>query len=234
MTKTPKKKTPKKKSSGKKVWGTKHVLASPFAAALPKPIDGALEGVVKALEREFPKPPLEREPRPNKQSTDNQTESTRKTNRVKPQGLVLGLNEVTKKLERNELALAVVARDVLPVLISHIPVLCFLKNVKLVFVQNIGTELAVVFGSRTVIAFGLTKDAVERGSGDISSAASRLYNSVEKFAVKIRYPWLSAARGAGPVPQLPEPEMKPHPSIRKEEEAIIAGRKRYRTEKSAS
>lgn len=205
----------------KKIWGTKQVLASPFAPQMPSPIPGTSDAVQSALKKVFPLPPLRREPRPNKNKQN--AASKEMTGIRKPPGFVLGVNEVTKGLERDELHLVVLARDVAPsVLVTHVPILCFLKCVKLIVMPGEGVEIGQLFGVRRVLAFGIPKK-VARQRTEYPLATSVLSDTTG-YAVRLDYPWLIAARGEGPTPKLPQPLMKPHVSIKQvEQEAQASG-----------
>lgn len=202
------KKAPNKRplsSAGKptKLWGTKQVLSSPFAAQMPSSLPGSLDCVILSLKRLFPKPPLARSP-----------------NRKKPEGLVIGLNQVTKCLERDELRLVVVARDVMPVLVSHIPILCYLKETKLVVVSNSGVEIGLLFGSNRALAFGILKEKDKMGIR-VKHNMQKLSDEISNYAVHLSYPWLlpqaKRNKDGDNIPKLQEMVMKPHVSIRKSE-----------------
>ncbi len=128
----------------------------------------------------------------------------------------MGVNQVTKELERETLALVVLARDVMPsILVAHIPVLCFTQCAKLVVVPGDGADIGEAFGIRRMLAFAVTK-SVELKKEDFPVAADILQN-VCSYAVPLEYPWLAAAKGKGPVPSFPEPKMQPHKSILQQE-----------------
>lgn len=196
----------KRPSSSTKVWGTKQVLSSPFAAQMPSAIPGSLDCVILSLKRLFPVPPLARGP-----------------SRKKPEGLVIGLNQVSKCLERDELRLVVVARDVMPVLVSHIPVLCFLKETILVVVANSGVEIGVLLGSNRALAFGILKednDKMAKMGIRVKHNMAKLTDEISSYAVHLSYPWLlpqSKRKEEDGIPKLQEMTMKPHLSIRKSE-----------------
>lgn len=168
---------------------------------MPSPIPGSLDCVILSLKRLFPKPPLARSP-----------------NRKKPEGLVIGLNQVTKCLERDELRMVVVARDVMPVLVSHIPILCFLKETKLVVVSNGGVEMGLLFGSNRALAFGVLKEDDTMGVR-VKHNMQKLCGEIANYTVHLSYPWLlpQTKRNGEDVPKLQEMVMKPHVSIRKSE-----------------
>ncbi len=213
------------KSGVKKIWGTKQVLSSKFSVQMPSPQPGSLEGVMNALKIAFPTSPLRRISRPNKKSTKYQEPSKPEEKSKKPPGFVLGINQVTKGLERDELSIIVAARDVLQVLVEHLPVLCFLKNTRMVPVSGTGSELAHILGTHTCLAFGIQKSAQSDKSMQV---VQTLHDEIVQFAVNLDYPWLAASRGAGPVPACPKPEMKPHTSIKKAEQEETGSRKRKR------
>lgn len=206
-------------SSKKKVWGTKNVLASPFAPQIPSPKPGTLEAVTSILKEIFPDPPLRRESRPTRSTKrtdvmpiDAGTGSS-KNPHGKPSGLFVGVNEVTKGLERGQVATVLLARDVSPsLLISHIPTLCYTQDASLVVIPGDGTELGQVFGIRRVLTIGVRKEA-SNNQKDFPQA-SLVHKSLAPFATPLDYPWLAAAKGTGAVPSFPEPVMKPHSSVK--------------------
>lgn len=213
------------KSGIKKIWGTKQVLSSQFAAPMPSSLPGSLDAVTKALQEAFPTPILQRKPRPNKKSSKFKEKLVKDDKPKKPSGFILGVNQVTKGLERDELSVVVVARDVMQILVSHLPILCYLKKTKLVPVSSTGAEMAHILGTQTALAFGIRKFAT---NDDSMSIARNFHDSIIKFAVKLKYPWVAASQGDGPVPSCPAPEMKPHVSVRKIEQSKTENRNRKR------
>jgi ribosomal protein L7Ae-like RNA K-turn-binding protein len=82
-------------------------------------------------------------------TTDPQTSAVRYS-----EELALGLNEVTRALEKGTARLVVVCRDVHnPVLIQHLPVLAQHRQVPICLLPSSPFTLAQFFGLRTLIAF---------------------------------------------------------------------------------
>lgn len=223
-----KKHNPTSKSTKKKAWGTKQVLASPFAPTFPSPNPSTRNAVLEILLETFPVPFAQRvpKPRPTRPSKPDGTgeaslptdvaldkdipgaEVTKKCK--KPSGLLCGINEVTKALENDHVDIVVVSRDVVPsILVSHLPVLCYLKSAKLVVMPGNGAEMGEILGTRRLLTFAIKRDA--RDAPEEHSLMKRLAEKLAPFATKLDYPWLAAAKG-GPVPPLPEPMVIPHRS----------------------
>lgn len=79
----------------------------------------------------------------------------------RPEGVRLGVNEVTKALEKGELALVICCRHVRPfILIQHLPVLAALHKTPVCSLdsQSASFQLGRLFGLRTMMAVGFTKD----------------------------------------------------------------------------
>lgn len=204
-----------KSPSRKKIWSTKEVLASPFAPTMPAPITGTAPALTAMLKRNFASPPLQREPRRSKKLPPDASPAAANGAPRKPAGLIIGINEVTKGLEQDKLALVVLARDVLPsIVVSHIPVLCFTQKAKLVLVPGDGSAIGAAFGMRRMLAFAIAKTTV--GATGEFPVANRIFDGAVKFAVEIDYPWLAAAKGKGPLPTLPASKMQPHTAIKKQ------------------
>jgi large subunit ribosomal protein L7Ae len=127
----------------------------------------------------------------------------------RPRGIFVGINEVTKSLERGTARLVVVAHDVSPqLLVAHIPVLCYLKDADLVVVSGGGSDVAAALGVKRSLAFGIT-DPLSIPAGPDRSALAALLSVLQPLAVKLEYPWLAAAKQCGPTPPLPEPAVGP-------------------------
>eukprot|EP01124_Arcella_intermedia_P015560 TRINITY_DN2208_c0_g1_i1.p1 TRINITY_DN2208_c0_g1~~TRINITY_DN2208_c0_g1_i1.p1 ORF type:complete len:398 (-),score=92.51 TRINITY_DN2208_c0_g1_i1:84-1277(-) len=74
-------------------------------------------------------------------------------------GIVFGINAVTKALEQSKLALVVVCKKGLPlVTIQHIPVLCSLRSVILCCLDTPSHTVGTIFGLNSVAAIGILKD----------------------------------------------------------------------------
>jgi large subunit ribosomal protein L7Ae len=70
-----------------------------------------------------------------------------------------GTNEVTKKVERGDAALVVLAEDVAPPeIVAHLPILCEEKNVSFAYVPS-KQELGVVSGLKKPTASVAVQDA---------------------------------------------------------------------------
>ena len=73
-------------------------------------------------------------------------------------GLAVGLNQVTRALERDEAAIVVLCRSLKPQLLSqHIPVLCHQKQVPLCAVYDLAAKLGATLGCRRLTALAVCK-----------------------------------------------------------------------------
>jgi ribosomal protein L7Ae-like RNA K-turn-binding protein len=70
--------------------------------------------------------------------------------------LLVGLNEVTKQIERNNVQLVVVAKQLEPArIIQHLPVLCTLRSVPLLAAPVTNLDLGQFFQLPSVICFAI-------------------------------------------------------------------------------
>lgn len=198
----------------KKVWRSKQVLASPFAPVMPAAALGTRDAVLRILLSAVPVPFAQREPRPSRASLPPQAAPAEAAppphkSCKKPARLLVGINEVTRALERGGVALVLLARDVTPaLLVQHVPVLCFLAGAQLVVMPGDGTDMGVVLGTRRVLAVGV---AERREDGDSGGVAEMILQGLKPLATRLEYPWLAAAkRKKGTPPPLPEPVSVPH------------------------
>lgn len=80
--------------------------------------------------------------------------------------IVLGLNAVTRALEKNQLRLVICTRDLTPArALQHLPVLCAMKLVPLCPISMTSQSLAELFGEaeiRTVICMGFKRPIDEK------------------------------------------------------------------------
>ena len=77
--------------------------------------------------------------------------------------LCLGINHVTRALERDELCLIVVCKDADPPrLVQHLPYMAFLKHVPLCALSQRGStsEMGQIFGLKTMLALGFKVGAL--------------------------------------------------------------------------
>lgn len=209
-------KSPGKGKTKKKVWGSKQVLASPFAPVMPAAAPSTREAVLRVLLSAIPTPFVQREPRPSRKSLPAKeanpvgTPAPKKSCK-KPARLLVGVNEVTRALERGEVEIVVVARDVTPaLLVQHVPILCFLSGAKLVVMPGDGTDVGLVLGTRRVLVMGV-KQRTEGEDEKESGAAQKILEGLKPLAAELDYPWLAAAkRKKGKPPALPDPLCIPH------------------------
>jgi large subunit ribosomal protein L7Ae len=86
-----------------------------------------------------------------------------------------GTNEVTKKVERGEAALVVMAEDVAPPeIVAHLPILCEEKNVSFAYVPS-KQELGVVSGLKKPTASVSVQDA-----GTAKAMLAEIVDAVKK------------------------------------------------------
>lgn len=90
--------------------------------------------------------------------------------------LVVGLNSVTRALEKDELRLVVSTRDFAPArAIQHLPVLCAMRQIPLCPLPMTSQALAELMGSsdlRTVICFGFKRVQGDSDWNDVVSLVS--------------------------------------------------------------
>ena len=219
----------KKKGGGKKqqkVWGSKQVLASPFAPTIPPAHHHTRESVHKVLLDIFPKPFALRNPRPsrNAMEVDSENENPpsppknnakqRKRLCKKPPGILCGVNEVTRALEKKKLSLVLLSRDVSPqIMILHIPPLCYTTATKLVIMPGDGTDIGNILGTGKLLALGIRTvvDTEDKQNPEVAdeSIASKLLEMLSPLQTKLDYPWLASACGAS-LPSFPNPLVIAH------------------------
>jgi len=87
-----------------------------------------------------------------------------------------GTNEVTKKVERGEAALVIMAEDVSPPeIVAHLPILCEEKNIAFAYVPS-KQELGVVSGLKKPTASVAVQDA-----GTAKAMLSEIIEAVAKL-----------------------------------------------------
>ena len=87
-----------------------------------------------------------------------------------------GTNEVTKKVERGEAALVIMAEDVAPPeIVAHLPILCEEKNIAFAYVPS-KQELGVVSGLKKPTASVAVQDA-----GTAKAMLSEIVEAVTKL-----------------------------------------------------
>jgi large subunit ribosomal protein L7Ae len=87
-----------------------------------------------------------------------------------------GTNEVTKKVERGEAALVIMAEDVAPPeIVAHLPILCEEKNIAFAYVPS-KQELGVVSGLKKPTASVAVQDA-----GTAKAMLSEIVDAVNKL-----------------------------------------------------
>lgn len=162
------------------------MLASPYTANFPAANAKTLSKTLEALRTTFPRPIATRKSRPCKNGT---SPNRSYENIEKPNGFLIGINEVTRALERRQVNLAVVCRDATPnLLISHLPALCFTAGAKLVVLPGEGSELTHVLGTRRTLAFAIRKH------DDIHCVLSEQLHDLARrlmpLACVLNFPWL--------------------------------------------
>eukprot|EP00698_Gefionella_okellyi_P023737 TRINITY_DN8191_c0_g1_i1.p1 TRINITY_DN8191_c0_g1~~TRINITY_DN8191_c0_g1_i1.p1 ORF type:complete len:286 (+),score=90.48 TRINITY_DN8191_c0_g1_i1:89-946(+) len=98
--------------------------------------------------------------------------------------LYLGLNAVTRALEKNELRAVVMCKDTLPAIVTdHIPTQCFLTDTPLIVIPGPPFALAHLFRTNTMIALGFAKTTVP-------SVFDDLVTTLQAIATRLDMPWL--------------------------------------------
>lgn len=115
--------------------------------------------------------------------------------RLKPYGLLVGINEVTRALERQAVSVAAVARDVgTTILISHLPALCATSGALMVPVADDGRRLgaAVGLGRASVVAIAKDdKDIASDGENKaIPEPLKNLARIWSQLASPLNFSWL--------------------------------------------
>lgn len=103
---------------------------------------------------------------PKNDNSDNA--STLKNDFPGKDELFIGINSVTRALEKDQVRVVVVSNKVTPTkVIQHFPILCALNNVALCRLNETTTNLAKCFGNlglKTVICFGFKKMNIDAKS----------------------------------------------------------------------
>lgn len=233
MTKRRASKTPKgrDKKKPRRSFGTKHVLASAFAPTFPQPAARTSEVVLKALKSAFKRPFAKRivRPAPKKMNKAHAGETEQQIiakckkkakakknppSCAKPSGLLVGVNEVTRALEKGVVKIAVVCRDPKPgILVEHLPALCFVNGTQLVAMPGDGTDMAKVLGMKRTLAI-----AVRSMSDNIhlTSPLRILTEQLKKVTCDLDFPWLALRKSVA----FSKPLVIPH---RRKEERTVTG-----------
>lgn len=161
----------------KKSFGTKQVLASPYAPTFPPPVPHTREKTIEALRSTF-----------KAHFALRATKSEPKTKKqcAKPKGILVGTNEVTRALEKRDVELAIVRRDVKPaILVAHLPALCFVAQARFISIPGITDEIGELFGTKTALAFGIRKGYF-----------TDLIRELECVVCPLNFPWLLQRKSA--------------------------------------
>lgn len=145
------------------------------------------------------------QPRADDKETAKTSVSTKR-----PAGILVGMNEVTKGLEKGNVVLVVAARDSSPpILISHLPALCYMQSAALVSASGNGDDIAAALGVKKLLAFGILRpEKVEEGA--LRLRTQTLMETLRPHATPLDFPWLAVAKGDRQVPpELPEPHLAP-------------------------
>jgi ribosomal protein L7Ae-like RNA K-turn-binding protein len=131
----------------------------------------------------------------------------------RPACLHVGMNEVTKALERGGLRVVVVARDVSPaILIAHLPTLCYLRDASLVPVGGGGGDIARALGIKRALAVGIAcPESVAEGPE--CGRLCKLVADLLPFAATLDFPWLAAAKRVSKPPPVDEPILAPRNKV---------------------
>ncbi|KAL0222028.1 hypothetical protein RCL1_001882 [Eukaryota sp. TZLM3-RCL] len=121
----------------------KGVLRPPLSSPWPQPNEACFEVIFSVLNNFY-------------------SNYCRRRNRTTPlefdEHLVVGINAVSKAMERRSLSCCIIAKDVKPAsIISHIPALAYHSNTCLVPIPSCSLQLGTILGSKSVIAIGFKK-----------------------------------------------------------------------------
>lgn len=128
----------------------------------------------------------------------------------RPVGMLVGMNEVTRGLEKGKVALVVAARDSSPpILTAHLPALCYMQDAALVSASGNGDDIATALGVKKLLAFAILRpEKVEECT--LKQRTQTLIDSLQPHATALNFPWLAVAKGGRDAPpQLPEPHLAP-------------------------
>lgn len=105
----------------------------------------------------------------------------------KPYGLLVGVNEVTRALEKCRVSVVAMARDVgTSVLISHLPALCATSGASLVALPDDGSKLGAAIGLRRALVVGISKEKDK----PLPLPLKNLTVAWSKVATPLDFPWL--------------------------------------------
>jgi ribonuclease P/MRP protein subunit RPP38 len=115
-------------------------------------------------------------------------------------GLAVGLNQVTRALERDEAAIVILCRSLKPQLLSqHIPVLCHQKGVPLCAIYDLSSKLGDTLGCRRLSAFAIRRPSTlatsqDDGTSTPSPDYSAVIEQLRPIIPVLHIPWLEEAR----------------------------------------
>jgi len=113
----------------------------------------------------------------HKVHSDNRSSRCKRRVKLPTKKLCFGINEVSRSLEHDKLALVVVFKDVQPsLLIQHFPTLCQLKKVPLCIFTLPDARLKVkkIFFLKSLICFGLKKESIDDWQTTIEFIRSKI------------------------------------------------------------
>lgn len=114
----------------------------------------------------------------------------------KPYGLLVGINEVTRALERRVVSVVALARDTgSSILISHIPALCAASRAHLVAVADDGSKLGAAIGLRSALVVAILRGVDANTSEAIVEKAlppplKDLADLWIRLSSPLNFPWL--------------------------------------------
>lgn len=115
--------------------------------------------------------------------------------RAKRYGLLAGVNEVTRALERRSVSVVAVARDVgTSILISHLPALCAASGALMVPIPDDGRKLGAAMGLGRASVVAIVKDnnagPSDEGNKPLPAPLKHLTHVWSQLASPLNFPWL--------------------------------------------
>ncbi|XP_072180176.1 ribonuclease P protein subunit p38-like [Diadema setosum] len=231
-----------RKAKGRERTVTKNSLSSPFGCQWPTLPSGVTPEILAEIKRTFEPlvSVLAKKKSRNRKNTERrrkEKEEKKETDEEKKQKalrlqLALGINEVTRSLEKDRLRLLMVCRSAKPeILTSHLCALSATRQCPALALFHLSETLAPLLKMNTVLAVGFRKKSVQGGAtegAEVSDFDNLVALAVERCP-KIHVPWLNF-RDCTPdevVHSLPLQRIK-GPWLKPEDQQKLHGRRRLK------
>nr|XP_054770773.1 ribonuclease P protein subunit p38-like [Lytechinus pictus] len=177
---------------------TRSALTSPYAIEWPPLPSGVTPDILSEIQRTFQ--PLQcllgkRKCKNRKQTKKREAEMESNPERRKEEQkrsalrsqLALGVNEVTRSLEKDQLQLVMVCRSAKPDLMtSHLPTLSATRGCPAIAVFHLSNTLSPLLNMKTVLAIGFRKPSNDEANQDFAG----LVSYVSGKCPDINIPWM--------------------------------------------